>query len=170
MTEQLKEKKKKLTADEITNALCLIAAVILLIVAFLPKKTIAVSGMSMDPTLYDGEKVCVEQVSEAIDLSRYDIVVGRLPGLFPNVIKRVVGTPGDTVEVIPPATLKINGEDQPEYWLFAHGSFTEPLLVHLGEGEFFLIGDNLENSCDSREKGPSKKLLYKVKGVAKENE
>jgi len=112
----------------------------------------AVSGVSMEPTYTEGQRVLFLKVVHSF--SRGDVVAVRmLTG--ETYIKRVAAVPGDTVE-IRDGVFCINGEAENE--VHAHGA-TEPEGVEvvypltLGEDEYFLMGDNREESIDSRSFG-----------------
>lgn len=112
-----------------------------------------VRGLSMSPSLQDGDRLMVDRVSYAVtDVSRFDVVVLRYPR-NPSIdfVKRVIGLPGDWV-VLSGGVLCVNGEAVAED--FAHvadinamGSWTVP------KGKYFVLGDNRPVSCDSREFG-----------------
>lgn len=112
------------------------------------------SGMSMDPTVADGERVLINRAAYLFSEPQADDVVvfsseGAVDGA-PN-IKRVVGVPGDTIE-ISGGSLYVNGERysdvaDTESMEYAGRAATE---ITLGEDEYFVLGDNRNNSEDSR--------------------
>ena len=111
---------------------------------------------SMVPTLEVGDRVFVNKfIYRFTEPERGDIVVFEsVNGGEEDLIKRVVGVPGDEVEVRS-GTLLVNGEEQEEPYLNKelpfNGSY-EPTEVP--EGEVFVMGDNRANSADSRVFGP----------------
>lgn len=121
-----------------------------------------VKGLSMYPTLNDGDELFVEKVSRYFgDIKRFDIITVDTKGIEhdePNrVIKRVVGLPGDTVE-IKGGQVYINGELLREDYLpdnvptvSRNPKFDK---VTLQENEYYCLGDNRNNSNDSRSFGP----------------
>ena len=116
-------------------------------------QTVTVIGPSMNPTLEDGEIVIVNKLAYNIsDIDRYDVVAYSLieeDGYFD--IKRVVGMPGETV-TIKDGYIYIN--DKP----LQNSPFSEKIItaglasesIKLGDGEYFVLGDNINNSEDSR--------------------
>jgi signal peptidase I len=111
---------------------------------------------SMVPTLEVGDRVFVNKfIYRFTEPERGDIVVFEsVNGGEEDLIKRVVGVPGDEIEVRS-GTLLVNGEEQEEPYLNKelpfNGSY-EPTEVP--EGEVFVMGDNRANSADSRVFGP----------------
>ncbi len=111
---------------------------------------------SMVPTLEVGDRVFVNKfIYRFTEPERGDIVVFEsVNGGEEDLIKRVVGGPGDEIEVRS-GTLLVNGEEQEEPYLNKelpfNGSY-EPTEVP--EGEVFVMGDNRANSADSRVFGP----------------
>lgn len=109
-----------------------------------------VDGHSMDNTLYDGEQLVLNPSAEP---GFGDIVVFDYGGSY--LIKRVIGMPGDTVTVVK-GTLYVNNIKYDETYLspecvtkFKNSSFN----VVVGEGEYFVMGDNRDNSRDGRSFG-----------------
>ena len=113
-----------------------------------------VDGSSMNPTLTDRDNVLVNRVTYAFsEPQRFDIVVFELknePGTF--YIKRVIGLPGETV-TIRDGEVYINGA-RLEGDMYGNAPVRRPGRaaegVTLGEGEYFVMGDNRNNSLDSR--------------------
>lgn len=134
----------------------------LLLVVFVIQRN-AVIGDSMDPTLHPNDQVLVEKVSKLWHGITYgDIVTIRTRDLpqhedGPNIIKRVIGLPGDTIEIKDGAVHR-NGELLQESYL-PDRTVTEVrnpdyASVALGPDEYFVMGDNRAVSLDSRSIGP----------------
>ena len=122
------------------------------IVTFVGQRT-KVDGHSMEPTLSDGDNLIVDKLSYRFrDPERYDIIV------FPYqhaentyYIKRIIGLPGETVQVID-GYMYINGKKLDEHYgaevMEDPGIAAEP--IKLGDDEYFVLGDNRNHSSDSR--------------------
>ena len=123
-----------------------------LIVTFVGQRT-EVSGSSMETTLSSGDQLIVDKISYRFrDPKRYDIVV--FPYRYEEstyYIKRIIGLPGETVQIVD-GMVYINGSPLNEHYgnevIEDPGSAAEPIT--LGEDEYFVLGDNRNNSQDSR--------------------
>jgi signal peptidase I len=111
-----------------------------------------VRGYSMEPALYDGQYLIVSKVIYWIHPpERGDVIVFRPPnGSSEDYIKRVIGLPGETVEMRG-GTVWINGSTLEEPYIAAAGGDSGPRT--LGDGQYFVLGDNRNNSSDSRSWG-----------------
>jgi signal peptidase I len=112
---------------------------------------------SMVPTLLVGDRVFVNKfVYRFSEPQRGDIVVFKsVEGDDEDLIKRVIGAPGDRVAIIN-GVLHVNGEPQEESYVrddrpLDEGDYSR---TKLSEGEVFVMGDNRANSRDSRYFGP----------------
>lgn len=150
-------KKQNGIVREILGWIVYIAVIIGLtyfIVTYIGQRT-SVSGSSMEPMLSDGDNLIVDKISYRFnDPERYDIIV--FPYQYEEntyYIKRIIGLPGETVQIIDGYTY-INGEllegDVYGAEVMDYGGIAEEPIV-LGEEEYFVLGDNRNHSADSRE-------------------
>lgn len=151
-----KSKKKKSVVREFVNwilILVLLLGATFLIVHFVGERTV-VSGESMYPALEDGDNLIVDKISYRFsDPKRFDVIVFPFQyqaGTF--YIKRVIGLPGETVQ-IQDGEIYINGRVLKES--YGNEGILNPGFasseITLAEDEYFVLGDNRNNSRDSRE-------------------
>ena len=134
--------------------LCVLGAVWLGI-TFVGQRT-EVEGASMENTLHNGDNLIVDKLSYRFhDPERFDIIV--FPFQFQDntyYIKRIIGLPGETVQIMDDGSIYINGEKLEENYGMevikpeTIGRAAEP--IELGDDEYFVMGDNRNNSSDSR--------------------
>ena len=133
----------------------IVIAAMLLIIHYVGQRT-EVSGSSMENTLSDGDNLIVDKLSYRFhDPERFDIIV--FPFQFQDntyYIKRIIGLPGETVQIMDDGSIYINGEKLEENYGMevikpeTIGRAAEP--IELGDDEYFVMGDNRNNSSDSR--------------------
>lgn len=114
-----------------------------------------VSGLSMEDTLQDGNRIAVSRVFSFFqEPSRGDIVVCRIKkeGKTEIVVKRVIGLPGEALS-IHDGKVFINGNQLDEPYLEEDATMGNQDLV-LEPGCYFIMGDNRGVSYDSRALGP----------------
>lgn len=128
-----------------------------------------VSGLSMYPALDDKDLLLVEKY-DTTNISRYDVVILRVKDESDkniNIVKRVYGLPGETVEIHSDGSVYINGVRLPdEHQILNNSSSNEDLVEYktvLQIGQYYVLGDNRDVSLDSRYYGPFSR--NDIKGV-----
>ncbi len=155
---------------ELLNSAFFIIAALIFSELALPRSSI--DGPSMQPTLWAGNHLLISRISYLIaDPQHGEIAVFDAPDLKEEMlIKRVIGVPGDTIEVREITTTDANGAEVRDAQIFRNGKLLdEPYFVNkpcrncrnetwvLGSDEYFMMGDNRNHSNDSRAFGPIKR-------------
>lgn len=157
-----KKKKKKKTqkkedvniVKELLSLIIYIGIVVLIcyfIITFVGCRS-KVDGSSMNPTLENGDNLWIDKLSYTFgDPKRFDIIIFNYDEET-TYVKRVIGLPGETVRIDQSGNIYINGS------LLKENYGKETILdngragaeVYLGSDEYFVLGDNRNNSIDSR--------------------
>lgn len=138
----------------------IISAAIIIPIRYFLIQPFYVKGASMEPNYYDHEYLIIDEISYRFrEVERGEIVVFRYPlDQSQFFIKRVVGLPGETVEVSE-GKVTVYNYDNPagmileEEYLDMEKTFGKK-KVDLNEDEYFVLGDNRDESLDSRRFGP----------------
>lgn len=133
--------------------LVIVVGVAFVLVYFIGLRT-SVVGQSMAPTLDSGDEILVNRFAYKVTQPKVDDIIVFLPNGNEKshyYIKRVVAVPGDTVQ-IKKGVLYVNGkqvEESKEYDSMEDAGLAEEEIT-VGEDEYFVLGDNRNNSEDSR--------------------
>lgn len=164
------DKKQKTVLYEILlfiRDLALILIIFGLFTTFIADRT-SVIGDSMEPHIHNGDFIVLNKLTYRFsEPKRFDIVVFPYNNSGSNYIKRIIGLPGEIIE-IKDGKVYINNEVLKDNYamedIVFNGNQTYPLIIP--EGEYFLMGDNRNDSSDSRYKDvgtiPRKKIIGKA--------
>lgn len=158
-----KRKENKGRGSEFLSTVlyCIVALIIFLLIRHFLFAPVSVDGQSMAPTLEDQDRLILNKIDK---IDRFDVIVFPAPSEpDKQYIKRVIGLPGDTIRY-QDDVLYINGEPIEEEYLensienmTPGDNFTEDFLLAaktgeetVPEGTYFVMGDNRQNSKDSR--------------------
>lgn len=141
--------KKEILSWILTLGVAVAAALVIRTFLFEP---VRVDGASMSDTLLDGEVMLVTKPEYLKGDPQFgDVVICKYPGRTEKFVKRVMGVPGDELMIISNIVFR-NGEPVSEPYLTAErnddGFSMAP--YKLGEDEYFVMGDNRDNSHDCR--------------------
>ena len=146
-----------------------ILALTYVIITYVGQRT-SVSGSSMETTLSDGDQLLVDKLSYRFrDPKRFDIIV--FPYQYAEntyYIKRIIGLPGETVQVVD-GYVYING-NRLESDVYGNERMDDPMAasqpITLGSDEYFVLGDNRNHSQDSRDPSVGKVKKDTIMGKA----
>ena len=146
----------------------LITITLTILIFFLLQATVQVSivrGSSMEPELWDGQRIVVNKTAFLLNPpQRGDIIIFRPPQNMRNIpfIKRVIGLPGDVVEV-KKGVVYIDGSPLDEPYIKEPPSYNLA-KEEVDRGTYFVLGDNRNNTSDSHIWGtvPSLNIIGKA--------
>ena len=133
---------------EVLFYIVLVFGVSFLLTTYVGQRT-RVNGESMYPTLHDDDNLIVDKVSYRFsDPRRYDIIV--FPYRYKDMyfIKRIIGLPGETVQILD-GYVYIDGKKLDEHEKIQNAALASDPIT-LGDDEYFVLGDNRNASEDSR--------------------
>ncbi len=150
------KKTMKQEIFELVRFIIMILVIIIPIRVFIAQPFI-VNGESMFPTLENGDYLIIDEISYRTgDPERGDVIVFRYPTQHTRfLIKRLIGLPGETV-IINGSKITIKQQDGTTLQLeedYLNGNFSSYGTWELANEEYFVLGDNRQNSSDSRSWG-----------------
>jgi signal peptidase I len=147
---KIKIKNKKSTAAKGWVVTILLAIIISLALRIFVFEIVKVDGDSMMPTLDSEQRVVVDKVSRYFNLPyRGQIVVTKYPNMAGYYVKRLIGLPGDIIEIKHNA-IYVNGSPLQENYLPAGLTIADMQQTTVPVGTIFVVGDNRSVSLDSR--------------------
>ena len=154
---EVRKKKRYKELKEWVIAILIMAAAIFVIRSFI-FGTVIVKGVSMEPTYYHGDLIAINKLSYHFSSpERGDIIVCDYGSIEEEkIIKRVIGLPGEVIDFVPKNNgnydVMVNGETLDEDYIKSevefYGDTEYPYTVP--ENCYFVMGDNRNNSTDSR--------------------
>ncbi len=152
------QRKKKIVSVSLVREIfsyiiCIVTAVLIAVVlAYTFGMSTNVIGVSMEPTLENGQKIYINRFAYTLSTPKAGDVIVFLPNGNQNshyYVKRVIATPSDKLQIIDGVCF-VNGVESP----YVKVKILEPGIAEnelvLEAGEYFCIGDNPNNSEDSR--------------------
>jgi len=153
---------------ELAKIICFVLIVFFVVRYFLIQPFV-VDGNSMEPNFHDKEYLLIEKVSYHFhEPRRGDVIIFQPPNRNIYYIKRIIGLPGEKIVINHNVTIynkkNSNGVVLNEPYLSPYSSTGGEISQTLQNDEYFVLGDNRENSSDSREFGilPRKNISGKV--------
>jgi len=157
-----------------TAVILLVALLVAVLLRAFVLQTYYVPSPSMAPTIEPGDRIVVDKLSYHIhSVNRGDIVVFARPPAehcgsapVPDLVKRVIGLPGERISSAGNQVL-INGKAIAEPWLPKPDPLGKPIPPEtIPTNDYYVLGDNRADSCDSRYWGPVPRSLIVGKVVA----
>ncbi|HDK26359.1 MAG TPA: signal peptidase I [Candidatus Atribacteria bacterium] len=157
------KKRKKSMIREVLETVISAGIIAFIIITFIGQVTV-VRGASMEPTLHNGERLIANKISYRFESpERGEIIIFRPPiEIKRNYIKRIIGVPGDKIEIIN-GEVFLNEEKLEEPYV-KYKSFENLSAFIVPPDSYFVLGDNRSNSSDSRYWGfvPRKNIVAKA--------
>ncbi len=157
------KKRKKSMIRELLETVISAGIIAFIIITFIGQVTV-VRGASMEPTLHDRERLIANKISYRFESpERNEIIIFKPPiGIKRNYIKRIIGIPGDKIEIVN-GKIYVNDQVLKEPYVKYRSNENMPPTI-VPADSFFVLGDNRPNSSDSRYWGfvPRKNVVGKA--------
>ncbi len=160
-----RRKRTSLFRRRVTPGMLLLVILGLVFFRLWVVETVIVDGPSMEATLVENDRVLI---LKPLPTKRFEVVVLTDPEARTAVIKRVVGLPGDVVQIVPTTRVWRNQQVVEGGQLYINGiAYDEPYATSvvptavapfkIPESCYYVLGDNRDQSTDSRRYGPVRK-------------
>jgi signal peptidase I len=157
------KKGKKSMIRELLETVISAGVIAFIIITFIGQVTV-VRGASMEPTLHNTDRLSADKISYRFESpKRSEIIIFKPPlEIKRNYIKRIIGIPGDKIEIIK-GEIYLNDNKLEENYI-EYNSYEDVSAILVPDDSFFVLGDNRSNSSDSRYWGfvPRKNVVGKA--------
>lgn len=128
-------------------SILIVAAAVAVLISTLLMPVLRIYGSSMEPTLRDGDVVAAVRVGS---YERGDVIAFYYNNKI--LVKRVIGLPGEWIDIAADGTVTIDGDplDEPYLSELARGEISIELPYQVPDGRYFVMGDHRNVSSDSR--------------------